>query len=271
MHRINELWIYPVKSLQGISVAQARVCEGGLEFDREWMVVDAHTGAFMSQRTTPKMSQVETSMDHAHVHLSAAGHGVCSVELEQTRETVEVMVWRDRVGAWAVSPEVDAWLSEVLGCACRLVRRIPQSRHLREKYTKRLPKDVSSTVRFADGFPFLVLGSESLAELNRRLEEPVSAHALRPNILVQTDHPSQEDQWERLRVRDLTFFSVKLCDRCNLINILPRTGAPHPTGEPLRTLATYRRGEDGRVYLGHYVAHRGEGWLRVGDVVDVMG
>lgn len=270
MHRIQQLWIYPVKSLRGIRVERARVCEGGLEFDRQWMVVDAKTGTFMSQRHTPKMSQIQTSIDATHLHLSAPGHGGCSVELEQTHEDVQVWVWRDQVQACAVSVEVDRWLSEVLGQACRLVRRVPQSRKLKDKYTDELPEDIEPTVRFADGFPFLLLGSASLDELNRRLAEPIDAQALRPNIVVETKEPSQEDLWGQMKVGDVTFFSVKRCDRCNLINVVQETGAPHPTGEPLRTLATYRRGEDGRVYLGQYVAHRGEGVLQNGDAFEVL-
>ena len=42
-----------------------------------------------------------------------------------------------------------------------------------------------------------------------------------------------------------------------------------PTGEPLKTLITYRRGERG-VTFGQNVIARGEGVVRVGDKVEVL-
>ena len=39
--RIDQLWIYPVKSCAGLSLAEAELTETGLAYDRSWMVVDA--------------------------------------------------------------------------------------------------------------------------------------------------------------------------------------------------------------------------------------
>ena len=59
--RLSELWVYPVKSLGGISLDTAEVEERGLRHDRRWMVVDAG-GHFLTQRELPVMAQVQVAL-----------------------------------------------------------------------------------------------------------------------------------------------------------------------------------------------------------------
>jgi hypothetical protein len=40
MLKISQLFIYPVKSLRGISVSSSMVTDHGLQYDRRWMLVD---------------------------------------------------------------------------------------------------------------------------------------------------------------------------------------------------------------------------------------
>ena len=38
--KLTQIWIYPIKSLGGISLSSAKVMEKGLQYDRRWMLVD---------------------------------------------------------------------------------------------------------------------------------------------------------------------------------------------------------------------------------------
>ncbi len=49
MLKINEIYIYPIKSLGGISVNQAEVTDRGFKYDRRWMLIDDNN-RFLSQR-----------------------------------------------------------------------------------------------------------------------------------------------------------------------------------------------------------------------------
>jgi hypothetical protein len=40
MPALSEIWIYPIKSLGGMSVPEARVTRQGLQYDRRWMLTD---------------------------------------------------------------------------------------------------------------------------------------------------------------------------------------------------------------------------------------
>jgi hypothetical protein len=55
--------VYPVKSLGGRTVAEARVEPAGLVGDRAWTVVDASTGERVTVKSTPEMAEVVATGD----------------------------------------------------------------------------------------------------------------------------------------------------------------------------------------------------------------
>jgi uncharacterized protein YcbX len=60
---VEQVSVYPVKSLAGRTVDEARVEPGGLVGDRAWSVVDATTGERVTVRTTPALGQVVATGD----------------------------------------------------------------------------------------------------------------------------------------------------------------------------------------------------------------
>jgi uncharacterized protein YcbX len=119
-------------------------------------------------------------------------------------------------------------------------------------------------VSFADGFPFLLISEESLADLNGRLAVPLPMNRFRPNLVVAGCEPYAEDGWKEIRIGDVKLRVVKPCERCLVTTTDQATGERGK--EPLRTLATYRKvGND--VMFGQNVVHENTGELRVGDAV----
>ena len=123
------------------------------------------------------------------------------------------------------------------------------------------PGDV---VSFADGYPFLLLGEASLADLNARLDAPVGMDRFRPNFVVSGSPAYAEDGWARVRIGGVAFRAAKPCDRCGLTTIDQAT-AERGT-EPFHTLAGYRMVEK-QVLFGQYLIAEGEGVVTVGDGV----
>jgi uncharacterized protein YcbX len=117
-------------------------------------------------------------------------------------------------------------------------------------------------VSFADGFPFLLISEESLADLNRRLADPLPMNRFRPNLVVAGAEPYAEDGWDRIEIGGVRLRMVKPCARC-VVTTTDQTTAQRGK-EPLRTLATYRKVE-GEVMFGQNVVPEGRGHLRVGD------
>ena len=95
--------------------------------------------------------------------------------------------------------------------------------------------------RFSDGFPVLILGDESLEELNHRLDVPLPMNRFRPNIVIRGLGPHGEDDVSVLSGDGFEIHLVKPCVRCSVTAIDQMTTAVGK--EPLRTLAVYRRDE----------------------------
>jgi len=262
--RLAALNVYPIKSCGAISPDTWPVDGFGLSHDRRWMVTDPQ-GRFLTQREEPTLALVHVSISGMHLTLAAAGMGALVIPLAPTGgASARVLVWRDWCDAWEPDRRASEWFSEWLQRPVRLVYMPPGTyRPVDRRYA------TTGRVSFADAFPFLLIGSASLRELNRRLAQPVPMTRFRPNLVVEGFDAFAEDHWKVVRIGDLTFDVGKPCARCVVTTTDQDTAERHPMQEPLRTLATYRRrGSD--VLFGQNLAHRMGGTLRVGDRVQVL-
>ena len=69
-----------------------------------------------------------------------------------------------------------------------------------------------------------------------------------PNVVVDGTQPFDEDTWKRIRIGAAEFACFSPCARCVLTTVDPATGTVDKSGEPLRTLAQYRRNEGGVMF-----------------------
>ena len=262
--QLASIHIFPVKSLAGIEVDHWPVHKRGLYLDRHWMIIDQN-GRFLSQRTLPRMALIKVSLGQETLKLSTGDMPELSVPFEpDQRENLEATIWRDSCTARCVGPEADAWLSKALEQDCRLVYLPDDSKRVVDQdYAKE-----ADEVGFADGFPFMLIGSATLDELNRRLAEPVEMRRFRPNLVIGTDTPHIEDQWRQITVGEIPFRLPKPCARCIATTVDPDKGQ-RSSGEPLKTLATYRAGNN-KIYFGQNALHDALGTLSRGDQVEII-
>lgn len=258
---VSALYVYPVKSLRGIAVSRAEVVRRGFARDRRWMVVGPD-GRFITQRDTPALCQIATRLNDDTIALSHPS--MPPFELPSALEqgpSVEVSVW-SHSGHAIRSEAGSAWLSAAIEKPVSLVY-MPE-RHERQVNPERArPGDL---VSFADGYPFLLITEESLADLNSRLNEPLEMRRFRPNIVVRGATPFAEDGWLELDIGGVGFRGVKACDRCVVTTLDPDTGVAGK--EPLRTLAQFRKW-DGKVWFGMNLVHDSNGWIEIGAAVKV--
>jgi uncharacterized protein len=232
----------------------------GLRYDRRWMVID-EAGGFLSQRSHPRLALVVPGLGQRALRVDAPGMPTLETPLDPSPiVTTQVVVWDDVCSATWVGERAARWFSDFLGTACSLV-------HMPDGVVR--PADpafapAETRVSFADGFPFLVISEESLADLNRRLEVPLPMNRFRPNLVVAGGEPYSEDGWERFEIGGIRLQVVKPCGRC-LVTTTDQSTAERGK-EPLRTLATYRK-VGGEVMFGQNVIHENIGRLRVGDPV----
>jgi uncharacterized protein len=254
------LTVYPIKSTRGIPVEAWEVDDFGLQYDRRFMVVD-QSGEFLSQRSHPRLALVAPSIRGDVLQVDAPGMGPLQLPLEPSPSVAtRVTVWADTCDATWMGEPAARWFSEFLGDFCSLVYMSGET--IRPADAAYAP--VGSRVSFADGFPFLLISEESLADLNRRLAEPLPMNRFRPNLVVAGTQPYGEDRWERIQIGEVGLRVVKPCDRC-VVTTTDQTTTVRGR-EPLRTLARYRN-IGGKVLFGQNVVHEGGGRLRVGDRV----
>jgi len=228
---LKSMFIYPVKSLRGIELKEAKMQIQGLEYDRRWMVLDEN-GEFLTQRNIPEMALVETEISDEFLILRKEGFGSVNVPLaEKEQELSSVMVWKDETVGYMESEEVSIWLTKVLGQKCSLTR-MPSSA------MRNSPKG-EKQVSFADSQPVLIVNEKSLEELNSRLEVPILMSRFRANFVVEANEAWEEDNWKGFKIGKTEFEITKACGRCSVVTIEQETGEK-VSKEPLTTLAKYR-------------------------------
>jgi uncharacterized protein len=234
---ITGLHIYPVKSCRGISLTTSALSSRGLAYDREWMVVD-EDGQFVTQRTLPRMALIETALTSDSLRLTAPGESD-SLELSLAGRELprcRVRVWRDDCDAFDEGAAAGEWLSAFLGQSVRLVRFDPTHRRLS---SHEWTHGVDAENRFSDGYPLLIIGEESLENLNSRLDVTLPMNRFRPNVVIRGLGPHGEDYANVLSGDGFELRLVKPCVRCSITATGQTTAEVGK--EPLRTLSAYRR------------------------------
>jgi uncharacterized protein YcbX len=273
---IAELNLFPIKGCRGMSLSRATLAATGLDVDgigdREWVIVD-EDGEFLSQREYPRLALVETRMTGSSLRLKAPGMLQLEVPFDSEGDVVQARVWDDTVAAVTQGEIADAWFTNFLGRPARLLRFDPEHRRLA---SHRWTGKDEAPYKFADGFPLLIAGTASLADLNARLQRAghaaVDMARFRANIVLAGLEAYDEDYLKQLRIGEAVLRAVKPCARCSVPGVDPASGE-HDSAVP-DMLARYRArtgGEPQGVMFGvNAIVSGGEGALLcVGDAVEV--
>lgn len=263
--KLDALYIYPIKSCAGIPLARARVTRRGLEHDRRWMVTD-ESGQFLTQRTLPEMQHVKlavTSSSGGTIVATRDGLPALTLpSLTSDGARVPYEVWGHH-GTAVRHDAGSAWFTRALGRAVQLVCMPDDVERAVYKQFAR-PGDL---VSFADGFPFLIVNRASLDDLSRRVGQPVDERRFRPNLILSGASAWAEDEWQRVRVGEITMRVPKPCARCSIPSIDPDRA--EATKEPLKTLATFRKKKN-EIFFGVNATPDVLGELRVGDEAELL-
>ncbi len=237
--KLSEINIYPIKSLGGISLEKSVVEKRGLQFDRRWMLVDENN-QFLTQREFPKMATISLELVKEGLSVSAKNFENLLVPYKpHDDKKIEVRVWQSLCEGIVMEKQYNDWFSEVLKMNCRLVYMPDET----ERAVNPLFNKNNDIVSFADGYPFLVIGENSLNDLNEKLDDSIPMNRFRPNFVVQNSAPFAEDNWTKLQIGNTIFRLTKPCARC-VITTIDQTEGFVTGKEPLKTLADYRLAKD---------------------------
>jgi uncharacterized protein len=279
MATLSELILYPIKSCAGISVREATLTRAGLAveqvYDREWMVI-GEDGQFLTQREHPRMALIVPRLKADTLELRAPGMLRLEIALglphPDDARTLEVKVWDDSVLAYDCDATTAQWFTQAIGTPCRLVRFHHDARRVA---SATWTGTVEAPTLFSDGFPLLVIGSASLADLNQKLvaagRAPIPMNRFRPNLVIDGIDAFEEDYVDSFGLGEAQLKPVKPCPRCPMPSVDQATGIVGP--DPLDILQAYRRKaqlEDAVCFGMNSIVTFGEGQrLHVGQPVEV--
>lgn len=300
--QIVSMRVYPIKSCRGIEVDETRLRKTGLLLDRNWMFISKSDRKFMTIRSNPAMTLIDTNIivQDNQTQLEITVHGTEArvvIPAFPTKEWLsanttlsEVEIWEEKTDAYEYSDEINATFTKFFEQDVALVYKGPQHRNINvngraELYGK------SQEHHFADVMSLQVASEASLNDLNKRLAkipgaDPLTVERFRPNIIVRgrDDHPWEEDTWKRVRIttnlpdREMLFKLdldvVARCARCQVPNVNPDTAEKHPK-QPWDELMKFRRVDKGgpakwKPCFGMLCVPKNEGLLMIGSTLEVL-
>ncbi|KAJ2476877.1 hypothetical protein IWW56_004671 [Coemansia sp. RSA 2131] len=247
------LYTYPVKSCQGVALRSSTVTATGLQYDRLWMLVDARSGRFVTQRQHPRLALIQVTINEKRgmLELDAPGMSTLQVALNPTDlgAQVPVRVWYDTVMGRRCSAHADSWVTQFTGKPTWLLYKDP---HHPRHVSRYVPAKCSPVPQagFADVFPLHVTTDSSLSDVNLRVPHKLSHTHFRPNIVLTHPHaaPYEEERWTRVEIgRDCwSLFITSRTPRCSMPNVDLAVGAMREDKEPMTSMRTFRCVDPGK-------------------------
>lgn len=206
MPHLANIFIFPIKSLDGVAVSEVEVLDSGaLKGDREFVIVDG-AGHYVNGKRNAAIHQLRSTFD-----LEAR---TVTLSLEGAAEPVRFHLEGDRTG-------LEAWFSEYFGFPVRLLQNLDVG----------FPDDtvspgptIISTATFkavADWFPDL-----SVEDIRKRF---------RTNLEIEDTEPFWEDCLFSettsplpFQIGDVSFEGVNPCQRCVVVTRDALTGQAYP-------------------------------------------
>jgi uncharacterized protein YcbX len=261
MPHLAAIYRYPLKSGAAQTLSTSLVTQQGLEHDRAWMVATP-TGVYLTGRTHPQLLLVKTELNAVGITFSTPDQPPLFVASASFNRLQTVQVWSDEFNAQTGVNAINAWFSSYLAEEVIVVWIGEQS----QRRVRRFPE---TPISFVDGYPILVIGEGSLAELNRRAGQQFDMLRFRPNLVIADAEPFAEDHWQQIRIGDVILNSARPCERCVMITLDPYTAEKDKRQEPLRTLAKFRKTPDGVLFGQHFIASQ-PGQLALGMPLEVI-
>ena len=227
---VTGLNVYPVKSMQGISVDMAKIAETGLEHngvrDREFMVVsNDEDHVFITQRSVPQLAKIQTFVRDNFLRLDISGYGMVEVSTEYNDKLTKISteVHGNTCYGYDMGKNVSEFLTDYLDRDVMLVREArDEPRYIKEPYRKKL---ASNRVAFGDGSPILLTSEASLFKQHEDsgLEwGAITMDRFRPNIVIDGVglEGYEEDSWQLINIGKMAAYVIRACDRCTVPSVI---------------------------------------------------
>lgn len=246
----------------GIALNQSKIEERGLQYDRRWVLCNEQN-QFISQREINELALFYLQLSVNGFAVQYKNELAFEIPFSIEGRTEKVNIWDDECKAIEYK-KASEWFSKMLNFTCKLFYMPNETkRNIDDRFS--VNNEITS---FSDGFPVLIIGQESLNDLNNKLAEKIEINRFRPNIVFKGGNAFDEDNFLDFSINNMQFKGVKLCSRCIMITINQVTGIS--SAEPLKTLATYRTLNNNVMFGKNVIALQTNGFVQVNDELKLL-
>uniref|UniRef100_A0AC35TRS1 MOSC domain-containing protein n=1 Tax=Rhabditophanes sp. KR3021 TaxID=114890 RepID=A0AC35TRS1_9BILA len=289
--KIQELFLYPVKSMRAIKVPYIELTRIGGQYgemrDRSFMVVNRDTNKFVSSKFERLLSIITPSIKNGTLTLENKGKTVEVVinDVVAKGDVVTQKVFgEDKCEGFDCGDEVGLFIKEALNVESDMRLVYHSDSLFKQRITETGPQfsnvnvEGQHTIRYQDDAPYMMMTVESIQDLNNRIgDEEMVVERFRPSIYVSDAKAYDEDYWAKVKINNVTLTYLKPCTRCVQTLINPDTGVSNKNLQPLKELRKYRLApghlrqqyKESPVLGAHFAATNG-GIIRIGDSVSVV-
>ena len=262
MLKLTQIYLYPIKSTLAYEVSQALVQPQGLNFDREFMLTEPD-GKFITARKDGELYHFSAFPIPQGLQVFHKDGSRLIIRYQDFLESKPCEVWGSQFDSLVAAEQINAWFSQKLG-------RLVQLRWLGERSYRRLKHFSDNRVSFADGYPLLLTNIKSLQALQDKCPAHVKMAQFRPNIVIESHTAFEEQQWDKIRIGNITFLHTKPCVRCVLTTRDPDTNLLDPKMEPFRSLKKLNSNIEGHPVFGIHLLPLNSGIIKIGDEINVL-
>ncbi|MCO6524968.1 MAG: MOSC domain-containing protein, partial [Candidatus Schmidhempelia sp.] len=260
---LSQLSIYPIKSMVGLNLMQAKVDESGFEFDRQFMLCQPD-GTLITARQYPQLLLLKPHLTKTGIVIFAPNNSTIMIHYNEFSNYPEsTNIGRHFFYSYLASIKVNRWFSDYLQCDVQL-RWLGNTSSRRVKHFSTFPRPC------ADNHPYLLINQASFNNVKQRCRQPLTISQFRGNIIIDGSSNFAEDNWKTIKIGDVIFEVTKPCCQSIVTTVDVKTAQPNPNQELFSVLSTFRRREKGEIDFGIMMIALNQGIYQVGDKVELL-
>jgi len=232
MH-VDQIWLYPVKSMLGSRVEAAELADNGLVGDRMWALRDEERGAIASGRKLIGVNRLAAAFD--------GGDGGVSITLPDGSSVRDADSDVDERLSKALDHRVSLWAKQPASNTDHYRRGRPDSDDIMAEMRSIFGRVDDEPLpdfsifppemiefeyppgNYFDCFPLMIMTTTALASIRKALpESAVDERRFRPSIVIDTDdgaagHPEFDWTGRRLLIGQSEIAIGDKCPRCAVV------------------------------------------------------
>ncbi|MBM3449348.1 MAG: hypothetical protein FJX90_09620, partial [Bacteroidetes bacterium] len=160
---LDQIWVYPIKSLPGCRVPSTELQWTGCTYDRSFMLIDS-SGKKITQRTHPLLSQIQIELQNEIARIRYQSQEIyLNLKNEMHGQLIQSQVWNDSIVGIDTGEQYKHFFSDALNENVRLIQKTGARKNI-------LPNSKAIESSLADSLPLLLTGTASLDYIQNKLQ-----------------------------------------------------------------------------------------------------